>query len=103
MKLSIIPVDEKVLQNALLADATQYWAYKNGEKQDYIEGSRFSICCPELDLEKINIKIKNVFVEEEDIKKRKPIKFKNVQLFLSADYNNPRNITIRGEAEGYVQ
>lgn len=103
MNLNKIPVDNKVLQNAILLNATQYYAYKNGEKQDYIEGSRFTIVAPMLEFEKINIKVKNIFVEDSDFKINKPIEFKNLKLSLLQDFTNPRNITVRGEAEGYVQ
>lgn len=103
MKIQNLPISKEIMENALLIEAHQYYAYKNGTKQDYMEGSRFTIVLVNHSFEKITIKIKNIFIEEQDVRINKPIKFKNLELKLYPDYKNAGQGNIIGIAEGFNQ
>lgn len=103
MKLQNLPISKEIMQNAILVEAHQYWAYKNGVKQDYLEGSRITIVLVNYTFEKITIKIPNIFIEDVDIKINKPIQFKNLELKLIPDYKNAGHGNIIGVAEGFSQ
>ncbi len=103
MNIKNIKIDSKeTLSNALLVEARQYATYKDGKKSDTIEGSYFSIVLPNMGYEKISIKIKNIFVEDKDIKLGKDIFFSNPKLSLYQNYVT-KEINITGEAEGFSQ
>lgn len=103
MKLQNLPISKEIMKNAILVEGHQYYAYKNGVEQDYIEGSRLTIVLVNYTFEKITIKVQNIYVEDCDLNINKPIHFKNLELKLIPDYNKAGQGNIVGLAEGFSQ
>lgn len=103
MKLQNLPISKEIMKNAMLIEAHQYYAYKNGVKQDYFEGTRLTVVLVDFAFEKINIKIPNVFVEDTDLKISSSIQFKNLELKLYPDYSKAGQGNVIGIAEGFSQ